>query len=444
MDKRTINEEVVGENDGQLPLVLDEIVRAGARRMLIAALEAEVEAYIQAHNTERDKAGRAMVVRHGRAQERTIQCGAGSMQIQTPRVNDKRPGQKFSSSILPPYLRRSPQLETAVPILYLRGLSTGDFKPALSALLGEETIAGFSASTVTRLLAIWQEEYRGWRKRSLADRPYVYIWADGLYFKVRLGDDARIACLVIVGVLPDGSKEVIALEDGYRESTEAWKSVLRDLKARGLPPPQLAIADGAMGFWRALGELYPQTEGQRCWVHKLVNVLDKLPQRLQGRAKTQLREIMRAPTRQDALSEIGRFVAEYEEKYPKATATLTKDQEKLLTYFDYPAAHWVHLRTTNPVESPFATVKQRMKKTRGAGSRDAGLAMAFKLLLQAEAKWRRLNAPHLLPLVQTGMKFPDGETKILVDMPANLQNIEVRDIVKCCGSLVQEQRSLAG
>ena len=425
MDKRTINEEVVGENDGQLPLVLDEIVRAGARRMLIAALEAEVEAYIQAHNTERDQAGRAMVVRHGRAQERTIQCGAGSMQIQTPRVNDKRPGQKFSSNILPPYLRRSPQLETAVPVLYLRGLSTGDFKPALSALLGEETIAGFSASTVTRLLAIWQEEYRGWRKRSLAKKPYVYIWADGLYFKVRLGDDARIACLVIVGVLPDGRKEVIALEDGYRESTEAWKSVLRDLKARGLPPPQLAIADGAMGFWRALRDVYPQTEGQRCWVHKMVNVLDKLPQRLQGRAKTQLREIMQAPTRQNALSEIGRFVAEYEEKYPKAVETLTKDHEKLLTYFDYPAAHWVHLRTTNPVESPFATVKQRMKKTRGAGSRDAGLAMAFKLLLQAEAKWRRLNAPHLLPLVQTGMKFPDGETKILVDMPANLKNIEV-------------------
>jgi transposase-like protein len=425
MAKRTINDELVGEKDAQLPPVLDEIVRAGAQRMLIAALEAEVEAYIQAHNTERDQAGRAMVVRHGKAQERTIQCGAGSIEIRTPRVNDKRPGQKFTSSILPPYLRRSPQLETAVPILYLRGLSTGDFKPALSVLLGEETIAGFSASTVTRLLAIWQEEYRGWRKRSLADKPYVYIWADGLYFKVRLGEDARMACLVIVGALPDGRKEVIALEDGYRESTEAWKSVLRDLKARGMPPPHLAIADGAMGFWRAMRDVYPQTEGQRCWVHKMINVLDKLPQRLQGRAKAHLREIMQAPTRRDALSEIGRFVAEYEEKYPKAAQTLTKDQEKLLSFFDYPAAHWVHLRTTNPVESPFATVKQRMKKTRGAGSREAGLAMAFKLLLQAEAKWRRLNAPHLLPLVQMGMKFPDGETKMLADMPAKLENIEV-------------------
>jgi putative transposase len=425
MDKRTINNEVVAENDVQLPPVLDEIVRAGARRMLIAALEAEVATYIQAHQTERDKTGRALVVRHGKAQERQILCGAGSIHVQAPRVNDKRPGQKFTSHILPPYLRRSPRLETAVPVLYLRGLSTGDFKPALSVLLGEEAIAGFSASTVTRLLTIWQEEYRGWRKRSLAGKQYVYIWTDGLYFKVRLGDDERIACLVIVGVLPNGRKEVIAIEDGYRESTQAWKTVLRDLKARGMQPPMLAIADGALGFWRALREVYPQTEGQRCWVHKMANVLDKLPQRLQGRAKAQLREIMQAPTRQDALSEIGRFVAEFEEKYPKATETLTKDQDRLLTYFDYPAAHWVHLRTTNPVESPFATVKQRMKQTRGAGSREAGLAMAFKLLLQAEAKWRRLNAPHLLPLVQTGMNFPNGETKMLANMPAKLEHNEV-------------------
>jgi putative transposase len=425
MDKRTINDHVVAENDVQMPSELDEIVRAGARRMLIAALEAEVEIYIQAHQSERDKTGRALVVRHGKAQERKIHCGAGSINVQAPRVNDKRPGKKFTSHILPPYLRRSPRLETAVPILYLRGLSTGDFKPALSVLLGEEAIAGFSASTVTRLLTIWQEEYRGWRKRSLAGKGYVYIWVDGLYFKVRLGDDERIACLVIVGVLPDGRKEVIAIEDGYRESTQAWKTLLRDLKARGMPPPQLAIADGALGFWRALGEVYPQTEGQRCWVHKMVNVLDKLPQRLQGRAKAQLREIMQAPTRQDAVSEISRFVVEFEEKYPKATETLTKDQDKLLTYFDYPAAHWVHVRTTNPVESPFATVKQRMKQTRGAGSREAGLAMAFKLLLQAEAKWRCLNAPHLLPLVQTGMKFLDGETKMLADMPAKSEHIEV-------------------
>lgn len=259
----------------------------------------------------------------------------------------------------------------------------------------------------------------------MAGKQYVYIWTGGLYFKLRLGDDERIACLVIVGVLPNSRKEVIAIEDGYRESTQAWKTVLRDLKARGMQPPMLAIADGALGFWRALREVYPQTEGQRCWVHKMVNVLDKLPQRLQGRAKAQLREIMQAPTRQDTLSEIGRFVAEFEEKYPKATETLTKYQERLLTYFDYSAAHWVHLQTTNPVESPFAMVKQRMKKTRGAGSREAGLAMAFKLLLQTEVKWRRLNAPHLLPLAQMGMKFSDDETKMLADIPAKLEHIEV-------------------
>jgi putative transposase len=421
MDKRIINDEVVAEIEGQIPATLDEIVRDGARRMLLAALEAEVETYIQTHKSERDKSGRALVVRHGKAKKRKIQCGAGSIEVQAPRVKDKRPDKKFTSNILPPYLRRSPQLETAVPVLYLRGLSTGDFKPALSVLLGEEALAGFSASTVTRLLTIWQEEYRGWRKRPLAGKQYVYIWADGLYFKVRLGDDERIACLVVVGALPDGRKEVIAIEDGYRESTESWKTVLRDLKARGMKAPLLAVADGAMGFWNALRDVYPETEGQRCWVHKMINILDKLPQRLQGRAKAQLREIMQAPTRKDAVAEIGRFMAEFEEKYPKAAETLTKDQTKLLAYFDYPAAHWVHLRTTNPVESPFATVKQRMKQTRGAGSREAGLAMAFKLLLQAEEKWRRLNASHLLPLVQTGMKFPDGETKMLADLPAQIE-----------------------
>ena len=429
MEKRTIKVEVVAGNESPIPSTLDEIVQAGARRMLAAALEAEVDAYIQAHQTERDQTGRALVVRHGKAQERTIQCGAGSLEIQAPRVKDKRPGEKFTSHILPPYLRRSPRLETAVPILYLRGLSTGDFQPALAALLGEEAIAGFSASTVTRLLAIWQEEYRGWRKRSLANKPYVYVWADGLYFKVRLGEDERIACLVLIGVLPGGRKEVIALEDGYRESTEAWKTVLRDLKARGMNAPRLAVADGALGFWKALREIYPETEGQRCWVHKMVNVLDKLPTRLQPRARAQLREIMQAPTQSAARDELDRFVAEFKDKYPRATDTLTKDQDKLLTFFNYPAAHWVHLRTTNPVESPFATVKQRMKVTRGAGSRDAGLAMAFKLLLQAEEKWRKVNAPHLLPLVQTGMKFPDGETKILADMPAKSEKNEVLEDV---------------
>lgn len=269
-------EEKMSDRVEQLPQTLDEIVRAGARRMLMAALEAEVTAYIEAHQEERDAGGRALVVRNGKGKERTVQCGAGSLKIKTPRVNDQRPGEKFTSQILPPYLRRTPRLETAVPVLYLRGLSTGDFKPALSALLGEEAVSNFSASTITRLLEVWQEEYRAWRKRSLAQKKYVYIWADGLYFKVRLGDDERIACLVIIGALPDGRKEVIAIEDGYRESTESWSTLLRDLKARGMAPPRLAMADGALGFWAALRMVYPETDGQRCWLHKMINVLDKL------------------------------------------------------------------------------------------------------------------------------------------------------------------------
>jgi putative transposase len=428
MSKLTTNEAMVTEIRGEINQTLDEIVRDGARRMLIAALEAEVAAYIQAHQSERDRKGHALVVRNGHGQARTIHCGAGTLKVKAPRVNDKRAGAHFTSQILPPYLRRSPQLETAVPVLYLRGLSTGDFKPALSALLGEEAVAGFSASTVTRLLAIWQEEYRGWRKRSLVGKQYVYIWADGLYFNVRLGDDHRSACLVIIGVTPAGRKEVVAIEDGYRESTAAWATLLRDLKRRGLPAPLLAIADGALGFWRALRAVYPETEEQRCWLHKMQNVLDKLPKRLQPRAKAQLREIMRAPTRQEAIEEIARFVAEFGPKYPKAAETLTKDQETLLTFFDYPAAHWIHLRTTNAIESPFATVKQRLKQTRGAGSRDAGLAMTFQLLLQAEQRWRKVNLPHLVPLVQAGIKFPDGQTKSLPDLPVQTSALEVVNV----------------
>ena len=396
-------------------LSLDELVRAGAQRMLKVALEAEVEAYIEQHTRERDEKGHALVVRNGKARGRTIQTGAGSLPIAAPRVYDRRPGKRFTSKILPAYMRRAPQLETALPVLYLRGLSTNDFRPALAALLGEEAVAGFSATTITRLLTVWQEEYRTWRKRSLVGKSYVYIWADGVHFNVRLEED-RLACLVIIGVTPSGSKEVIAIEDGYRESTESWATLLRDLKRRGMPAPKLATADGALGFWAALREVFPQTQEQRCWVHKIANVLDKLPKRLQPRAKSQLHEIMRAPDRQTAVEEIGRFTAEFEDRYPKAVHTLVKDQEKLLTFFNFPAAHWIHLRTTNAIESTFATVKARTRVTKGAGSRNAGLAMAFKLLLEGESRWRRVNSPHLVALVQAGVKFPDGKTRILPDM----------------------------
>jgi len=386
---------------------LDELAREGARRMILAALELEVEQYVEQLRHLRDENGHALVVRNGKAEPRTVSLGAGSIQFQAPRVDDRRPDQRFTSKILPPYMRRSPRLNEALPVLYLRGLSTGDFEEAIPALLGAEG-AGFSATTITRLLRVWQEEYKGWRKRSLKEKEYVYVWADGVYFNVRLGEDKQLACLVLVGVLADGAKEVIALEDGYRESTESWLSLLRDVERRGMPAPKLAIGDGALGFWAALRQVYPETAKQRCWVHKIANVLDKLPKRVQPRAKDMLHEVMRAPDRHSALEDIEQFSQEFKAKYPKAVDTLTKNQDDLLTFFDFPAEHWIHLRTTNPIESTFSTVKARTKKTKGAGSRQAGLAMAFKLLLSAEKHWRRITAPHLVALVQAGVKFPDG------------------------------------
>ena len=405
------------ESQEQIPEItqsLDELAREGARRMILAALELEVDQYLDKLRHLRDDNGHALVVRNGKAEPRTVSLGAGSMEFQAPRVDDRRPKQRFTSRILPPYMRRSPRLNEALPVLYLRGLSTGDFEEAIPVLLGADA-AGFSATTITRLLRVWQDEYAGWRKRPLKGKEYVYVWADGVYFSVRLGEDKQLACLVLVGVLPDGTKEVIALEDGYRESTESWLSLLRDLERRGMPAPKLATGDGALGFWAALRQVYPETEEQRCWVHKIANVLDKLPKRVQPRAKDMLHEIMRAPDRQSALEDIERFSQEFEAKYPKAVDTLTKSQDELLTFFDFPAEHWIHLRTTNPIESTFSTVKARTKKTKGAGSRKAGLAMAFKLLLSAEKHWRKITAPHLVALVQAGVKFPDGQQQPLME-----------------------------
>ena len=409
--------DVIEEQPSAITESLDELARQGARRMIAAALELEAEQYVQALRYLRDNQGHALVVRNGASHhERTVQLGAGSIKIKTPRVNDRRLDRRFTSRILPPYMRRSPRLDEAIPVLYLRGLSTGDFSEALQALLGPEA-AGFSATTITRLLKTWQDDYQAWRKRSLGGKGYVYIWADGVYFNIRLEED-RLACLVIIGVLPDGRKEVIALEDGYRESTESWASLLRDLKRRGMPAPVLAIGDGNLGFWAALRQVYPETQEQRCWKHKLANVLDKLPKRLQTRAKERLREIMYAPDLESALEELTRFSEEYGARYPKAIETLTKDQNRLLTFFDFPAEHWIHLRTTNPIESTFSTVKARTKKTKGAGSRKAGLAMVFKLLLAAEKRWRKVNAPHLVALVKAGVEFPNGETEIFQPEPA--------------------------
>jgi len=303
-------------------------------------------------------------------------------------------------------MRRSPKVSEVLPILYLRGLSTGDFKPALTALLGEEA-SGLSATAITRMTAAWQEDYDAFRSRDLSDRDYVYVWADGIHFRIRLEED-RLCALVMIGVRPDGTTELIAIEDGYRESAESWASVLRDLASRGMRAPVLAVGDGALGFWAALRAVWPETREQRCWVHRIANVLDKLPKRLHARAKAALHEIMRAETRQAAEDAISGFEREYGAKYPKAIASLRRDQAELLAFFDFPAVHWVHLRTGNVIESPFATVRLRQRVTKGAGSRQKGLLMAFQLLVMAERRWRRVNTPHLVPLVRAGTTYRNG------------------------------------
>ena len=402
--------EEPGERKIQARSALDELALEGARRMLGQALGIEVESYLERHREARDERGHALVTRNGLARERQVTVGSGTLAIRAPRVNDKRlvegERQKFRSEILPPYLKRSQAVSEVLPVLYLRGLSTGDFREGLAALLGEKA-AGLSPSAITRLVSAWQEEYRGWRTRSLFERDYVYVWAYGIHFNVRL-EDERLAALVVIGVRPDGAKEVIALEDGYRESTESWLSLLRDLKARGMRAPVVAVGDGALGFWAALREVYPETLEQRCWVHKLANVLDKLPKSLQPRAKAALHEMMNAATKAQCEKLLEAFTAEYEPKHPKAAKSLATDSEKLMTHFDLPAEHWKHLRTTNPIESTFATVRLRQRVTKGAGSRAAGLAMAHRLLLLAERSWRRLNGQELLPLVRAGVVFKDG------------------------------------
>ena len=390
--------------------LLDEIAREGARRMLVAALETEVDAYLEAHRDERDNDGHALVVRNGKGRTRKVTVGAGTIPVSAPRVNDRRTDQdgerrRFTSRILPPYMRRSPKVAEVLPVLYLRGLSTGDFREALAALLGDEA-AGLSATNIARLTNEWEAEYRTFQKRSLADRDYVYVWVDGVHFNVRLEDD-RLCTLVMIGVRPDGTKELIAVEDGYRESAESWKTVLRDLKRRGMRAPVVAIGDGALGFWAAVRDVWPKTREQRDWVHRLGNIRDKLPRRLQPRVKAALHEIMYAETRGQAREAITRFAAEYGAKYPKAVTALEKDADALLTFFDFPE-HWKHLRTSNVIESPFATVRLRQRVTKGAGSRAKGLLMAYKLLDMAQARWRRLDGAHLLPLVRAGVTFVDG------------------------------------
>jgi transposase-like protein len=388
-------------------LSLDELARWGAQRLIACALRQEVADYLERHADRKDEQGHALIVRNGTAKARTLQVGSLPVEIEAPRVNDRRPDERFVSRIVPPYVRRSRKLEEAIPIFYLRGWSTGDFTPALSELFGQEA-KGFSPAQIVRMKAVWEDEYQAWKERDLSSERIVYLYADGVNFSVRLEED-RLCCLALIGVRTDGSKVVVALEDGYRESSEAWLSLLRDLKQRGLSAPALSIGDGALGFWAALSEVYPSCRQQRCVVHKKRNVLDKFPDRLQAEAKSRFEEIVTAERRSDALAAAERFEAAYGKSHPKAVEGLRSDLEELLTFFDFPREHWVHLRTTNPIESTFSPTKARTKKTKGAGSRQAGLSMAFKLLVTAQERWRRLNAPHLMEFVALGVRFEDGK-----------------------------------
>lgn len=390
---------------------LEEIVRKGAVEMLIRALDVEVDSFLEKHQYILDDKGNRLVVRNGYNPERKIVTGAGQLEVSTPRIDDRilerHDEQRFKSSIIPPYLRRAANINELLPVLYLKGISTGDFTEALSSILGKDVI-GLSPDTIVRLKRVWEDEYEVWSKRDLSSECYVYIWVDGVYFNVRLDDD-RQCILVIVGAKPDGRKEVIAVMDGFRESKESWLSLLRDLKRRGLKvPPKLAIGDGALGFWAALDEEYPDTRHQLCWIHKTVNVLDKLPDSLQGRAKSMIHDIYLAPSKKEANIAFDRFVEEFALKYPRATECLAKDRESLLAFYDYPAEHWPHLRSTNAIESTFATVRLRTHKTKGCGSRIATLTMVFKLILSAQKRWQRLRGYRKIEDVMNGVRFKDG------------------------------------
>lgn len=397
--------------------LIDEIVRDGARRMLAAALQAEVEDYIAQFADARDEAGRRLVVRNGSHQPREVLTAAGAVEVVAPRVNDRRSDpetgerRRFSSAILPPWCRRTPKITEVLPLLYLHGLSSGDFVPALGQFLGSTT--GLSPAVITKLTTTWQSEARAFAARDLSELDFVYCWADGIHVNVRL-EEAKLCLLVLVGVRADGRKELIALADGYRESTESWADLLRDCARRGMRAPVLAVGDGALGFWGALREVFPATREQRCWVHKTANVLAALPKSAHPGAKKHLVEIWNAEDKTHALDAAKAFEAAYEAKFPKAVTKVAGELEVLLAFYDFPAEHWQHLRTTNPIESTFATVRHRTRVTRGPGSRAAGLAMAFKLLEAAQARWRAVNAPHLVALVRAGAAFVNGK---LVERP---------------------------
>jgi transposase-like protein len=385
--------------------------------MLAEALKAEVDAYIAAFTDDRDEHGHRLVVRNGHHQAREVLTSAGAVEVTAPRVNDKRTDpdtgerKRFSSAILPAWARKTPKVTEVLPLLYLHGLSTGDFVPALGQFLGSS--AGLSAPVITKLTEQWKTDQRVFAERDLSDVDYVYLWADGIHVNIRL-EEHKLCLLVMIGVRADGRKELVALADGYRESVESWADLLRDCKRRGMGAPVLAAGDGALGFWGALREVFPATREQRCWFHKIANVLAALPKSAHPGAKKALAEIWNAEDRRHALDAVAAFQAAYGAKFPKAVAKITGDVEVLLAFYDYPTQHWIHLRTTNPIESTFATVRHRTKVTKGPGSRAAGLAMAFKLIESAQARWRAVNAPHLVALVRAGAVFVNGK---LVERP---------------------------
>ena len=390
---------------------LTDVLRDGARALLAQAVEAEVAGFLGEHADKRTDDGRQRLVRHGHLPERSIMTGIGAIEVCVPRVRDRLSGTddriRFSSAILPPYARRSKSLEVLIPILYLKGISTGDLAEALSALLGANA-GGLSASTIVRLKEVWADEHARWLKRDLSVKRYVYFWADGIYVQARLEDEAQ-CLLVIIGATPEGKKELVGLADGLRESAHSWRDLLLDLKRRGLSSgPQLAVGDGALGFWKALDEVWPTTRAQRCWVHKTANVLNKLPNSLHAKAKHALHDIWMAETRKDAEAALDVFIETYSRKYEKAAECVAKDRDALLAFYDFPAEHWKHLRTTNPIESAFATVRHRTTRSKGCLSNKTALAMIFKLAQAAEKSWRRLKGYSLLPKVILGVKFNDG------------------------------------
>jgi transposase-like protein len=399
------------------PSLIDGIVREGARRMLAEALRAEVDAYIAQFADQRGEDGRRLVARNGYRQSREVLASAGAVEVTAPRVNDQRTDpatgerRRFSSAILPPWARKTPKVTEVLPLLYLHGLSSGDFVPALGQFLG--SAAGLSAAVITRLTETWQAEQRAFAARDLSGVDYVYLWADGIHVNIRL-EEHKLCLLVLIGVRADGRKELIALADGYRESTESWADLLRDCARRGMHAPVLAVGDDALGFWGALREVFPQAREGRCWFHKTASILAALPKSAHPGAKNAVAEIWGAQDKQHALDAVTAFEAAYGAKFPKAVAKITDDLDQLLAFYDYPAEHWVHLRTTNPIESTFATVRHRSKITKGPGSRVAGLAMAFKLIQAAQDHWRMVNAPHLVALVRAGARFERG---VLAERP---------------------------